>query len=285
MGSSVGAVIPSFNRAQSTWAAVRSALASTRPLERIVVVDDASEPRLAVPADLAGERSLTLIRLEQNSGPSAARARAVATLDTDYVAFLDSDDLWVPEKLAAQMAVLAELAFDPLAAVVCPWTVTGEGGVVLETRRPRASASLSDFASGCWYAPGTTMVMARRAILDAGNFDPRLRRLEDLDLMLRFAQAGGRLVVAPLTGASIARGRNARRATVDQAAALLRLKFGRDGPSALPPAVYRRLDAWLAIEEVVAARNDGAWPRAFARLGHSFLMAPRLSIQLERWWS
>jgi len=94
----VSVVIPTYNRAAFCEEAVRSVLGQTIPPLEIIVVDDGSTDdtrrRLA---------SLPITYLRQaNRGPAAARNRGIDTAGGEYIAFLDSDDMWQPEKLARQ---------------------------------------------------------------------------------------------------------------------------------------------------------------------------------------
>lgn len=282
MGSSIAVVVPAFGRAAELAAALRSVLAQTRPAERVLVVDDGSTPPLVLPVDLVGH--VELLRLSVNAGAAAARQSAIEVLDTTHVAFLDSDDTWHPDKLARQAAMLEQPGVSDNVAIACGWSYTDRAGRIVRTLLPHASASLADFCSGCWFCPGSTVLMSRRALLRAGGFDPRLRRLEDLDLFLRFALAGGRLAVAPFVGATIRKGSNARRLHVDQAAAILRGKFARTLAEHAEPGLRQRLEAWLAVEQAAAAFNEGQRVRGAMHLARSLALRPRLGLHLADWW-
>jgi hypothetical protein len=108
-------VIPTFNRARTVVRAVESVLAQTVPVLEVIVVDDGSEDDTggicsAMPAPVRYVR-------QRNAGPAAARNRGMREARGEYVAFLDSDDVWHPQKLEAQ---LASLAACPEAA----WSIT-----------------------------------------------------------------------------------------------------------------------------------------------------------------
>lgn len=283
MQISVGVIIPVHNRPDGAAAALRSVVNQTLQPAAIVLVDDCSQPPLSVPASVRVDPRISTIRLKQNSGPSAARQAGLEALHTSHVAFLDSDDVWAPGKLSNQVRLLESLGNSEMTAVSCGWRwVDGRG--LSETRLPRASARLSDFVSGCWFCPGSTALMSVSALGRIGGFDPTLRRLEDLDLFIRFARAGGRLEVVSSIDATIRRGRNAGRAEVDQAAARLRAKYSQSGAEPLPSVPYRRLLAWLAVEEAAAARNERQVFRMASRLAYSLMVQPRLGVQLRDWW-
>ena len=122
------------------------------------------------------------------------------------------------------------------------------------------------------------MVMSRAILLKAGGFDTRLRRLEDLDLFIRFAQAGGILETVSSAGVIVRRGYNGKIAPVEQAAALLTEKYIAAGPRQLAPDAQRRLRSWLAVERAVAARNEGQNLRMLRLLATSFALACNAAI-------
>lgn len=282
---SVGVVIPAFGRTDELARAITSVLTQTRPPDDIVVVDDGSKPPLTVAGPHGAHVKVRLVRHAVNQGAAAARQTGVEALSTTHVAFLDSDDTWLPEKLERQLEIL-ETAHDRGAtAVTCGWRYQFDDGVLGPVMVPRPAYHVRDFASGCWFCPGSTVVMSRAMLLKAGGFDARLRRLEDLDLFIRFAQAGGILDTVTGAGVIVRRGYNGKIAPVDQAAALLTEKFVADGPRQLPPDAQRRLRSWLAVERAVAARNEGKHLQMLRLLAASFALVPRRQIQLSPWWT
>ena len=98
-------VIPTWNRAHLVCDAINSAL-NQRPGDvEVIVVDDASSDNTArLVSDTYGD-SIRLLRLSERSGAGAARNAGVALARGDFVAFLDSDDVWLPGKLDAELRV------------------------------------------------------------------------------------------------------------------------------------------------------------------------------------
>jgi glycosyltransferase involved in cell wall biosynthesis len=102
----VSVVIPLRNRVDMTIEALRSAQSQTHGNLEILLVDDGSTDDVSVLSDIAAEdRRIKLIRQEW-AGAAAARNRGVGVAQGAYVAFLDSDDLWAPEKVARQLAFM-----------------------------------------------------------------------------------------------------------------------------------------------------------------------------------
>src|SRR6185312_15790823 len=100
----VSVVIPTFNRRHLILRAIESVVRQTYPRVEVIVVDDAStDGTVEFLESKRFKAPLRVIRLEQNSGPSAARNKGIAHASGKYVALLDSDDYWLPGKLAGQV--------------------------------------------------------------------------------------------------------------------------------------------------------------------------------------
>src|SRR5262249_58180797 len=102
----VSVIIPAFDRATWVGEAIASVLAQTYPHLELIVVDDGSHDATSEVVQELGQ-ALTYIR-QAHAGVSAARNRGVAASRGVMVAFLDSDDLWLPRKIAAQVALLQQ---------------------------------------------------------------------------------------------------------------------------------------------------------------------------------
>jgi glycosyltransferase involved in cell wall biosynthesis len=99
-----GVVIPAWNAARTLAEAVASVQAQTVPPARLIVVNDGSTDETG---RIVRELGLGVELLEQtNTGPGAATTTGFAALDTPLIATLDADDLWLPEKMAKQLAAL-----------------------------------------------------------------------------------------------------------------------------------------------------------------------------------
>src|SRR5688572_2235335 len=102
----VSVIIPTHNRAESVFNAVTSVIKQTLEDIEIIVVDDASNDNTAEALARLRDKRIRFIRHEMNKGGAAARNTGILNCKSDYIAFLDDDDEWLPEKLAKQMAVL-----------------------------------------------------------------------------------------------------------------------------------------------------------------------------------
>jgi len=106
MSDRVSVIIPTYNRSRLVGAAIDSALAQTHPAVEVIVVDDGSTDDTAERLAAYGAR-IRVIR-QPNAGVCAARNAGMALADGAFIAFLDSDDEWLPWKLAAQIAAFRQ---------------------------------------------------------------------------------------------------------------------------------------------------------------------------------
>ncbi len=190
---SISVVVTSYNSQDTIGDAVASVLAQTHLPEEIIVVDDGSTDKsLEVLAQFAGR--ITVVR-QDNQGPSAARNAGIAAASGEWIAFLDGDDSWHPEKLALQLVAMDR--FSDAAVIASDWTRAPFGTYAHdEPRIERVFAS--EIAVLNRYQ--TSTVLARRTVLDAaGGFDSALDSAEDWDLWLRVSKLKpGILIRLPL---------------------------------------------------------------------------------------
>ncbi|MCX6033075.1 MAG: glycosyltransferase family A protein [Chloroflexi bacterium] len=183
----VSVIIPTFNRAGYLIEAIESVLAqSYRPIE-IIVVDDGSTDGTAEEI-VSHFGAAVRYAWQLNQGASVARNAGIALAQGDLLAFLDSDDLWEPEKLTLQVATL----------ITNPDTEAVLGRV-----RQFYSPELSEEArSRLWcpdgllpgYVPGALLIW-RKAFLRVGLFEPQLRVGEFMSWMIRAREAELRTVM------------------------------------------------------------------------------------------
>src|SRR5215217_3734904 len=102
----VSVIVPAYNAAGYLERALASALAQTMPDLEVIVVDDASsDTTFEVACKIAARASrVRVLRNERNSGENASRNRAISTARGEWIALLDADDEWLPERLERMLA-------------------------------------------------------------------------------------------------------------------------------------------------------------------------------------
>jgi glycosyltransferase involved in cell wall biosynthesis len=194
----ISVVIPTYNAAAFLVEALESVRAQTRPAAETIVVDNGSTDASATIAKEAGARVLLLDR----PGLSAARNTGIRAASQPWIAFLDADDLWHPDKLASQWQAVETCPQAGL--VITDFTEFDSTGVRIRSfleqrenyqairRREMAPAVMccesesfqTHFLRGNFFAPSA--VLARREVLlDAGLFDEALTHMEDRECWLR----------------------------------------------------------------------------------------------------
>jgi glycosyltransferase involved in cell wall biosynthesis len=180
----VSIIIPTHNRKAFVLEAVGSVLAQTYEDFELIVVDDGS-------ADGTGE---ALKRYEEslhylyqaNQGVSAARNNGLSLAQGEFIAFLDSDDLWLPKKLAIQIAFMDQ---HPEAQICYTDELWVRRGVRTNPKKRHAKYSGEIYPHClplCIISPSSAL-MQRALFAQVGTFDPGLPVCEDYDLWLRVA--------------------------------------------------------------------------------------------------
>jgi glycosyltransferase involved in cell wall biosynthesis len=165
----ITAVVPAYNASGFISRAIRSALDQTVPPDQVIVVDDGSADDTA---DVAGSFPVQVIR-QKNGGPAAARNAAIRAASSEWIAFLDADDAWHPDKIERQIPCLG----DPQLGVLSAWSRWPAGPVDFESLWAVNKITTS------------SAVVRKAAIEDAGYFDEdrQLISVEDYNLWLRIA--------------------------------------------------------------------------------------------------
>jgi glycosyltransferase involved in cell wall biosynthesis len=195
MQGQTSVVIPCYNSQEFLYEALASVREQTAPVREIVVVDDGSPVPIQAPQAWDGP-PLKVVRTP-NRRSAAARNHGVQLTSGELVAFLDADDLWLADKIAAQERALAS---DP-GAVACYTRCTEEPGFFAFGPYPPPDVAEDEFLKVLWYNnffPPSSVVVRRQAFLKTGGFLDNLGTgAEDLELWVRL-QSLGRFLQVPL---------------------------------------------------------------------------------------
>ncbi len=191
-----GVVIPTYNRADLIAATLQSVLAQEHPAARIIVVDDGSTDDTVARAR-AFAPAVTVLE-QTNAGPGAARNRGIdAADDCDYIAFLDSDDLFLPWTLATYAQALARHG-RPAFLLSSAIEFRHDNELAQLHQQPISTQAFPDYyaSSDADYWIGCSVVCVRRDALQAvGAFCPQRINQEDCDLWLKLGAAPGFVVI------------------------------------------------------------------------------------------
>lgn len=186
----VSVIIPAYNRAKTIRRCLDTVLAQTTRPHEIIVVDDHSTDETA---KIVGEYKNSGVRcliLERHSGAQAARNEGIRKAMGDWIAFQDSDDEWLPDKLEKQVKALAEHSFDPWLVVHTNMFCSNS------TERRRFSIELPVVEGNNVYPllltkPGPMfqgMLVSRLALDKVNMLDERILSYQEWDTSIRLAK-------------------------------------------------------------------------------------------------
>jgi glycosyltransferase involved in cell wall biosynthesis len=183
--TAVSVIIPTYNRAGRLLRAISSVLYQTFTDSELIVVDDGSDDETADCLKPVKDR-IKYIRHPDNLGVSAARNRGIKASKYPFIAFLDSDDYWLPGKLSTQMAFFKR---NPEAVACQTEEIWIRNGVRVNPGKRHLKPSGDIFVPSlrlCLVSPSA--VMLKRSVLDeVGLFDEDLPACEDYELWLRIS--------------------------------------------------------------------------------------------------
>jgi glycosyltransferase involved in cell wall biosynthesis len=260
-GPDIAVVLATYNRKHSLPRAIASVLMQEGVRFELIVVDDAS-------CDNTGDYLVTLrdprirtITAECNGGPSAARNLGLKAARAGIVAFLDSDDAYLPGRLAAPLA-----AFAGDAGLVC----TLSSAIRHDRKRSREGRIPATCLAGpafewaliCDLIPveATSITVRRKAALAAGGFCERLRLTEDREFLIRLARHGAALLVSEPLWEKFWGDDNLSNDWAKAARGLI--AYARERPEIA--GRYRKIGTYLATKVLIADLRLGLW-QAFWR--------------------
>ena len=192
----ISVIIPTFNRAHTLLRALGSVLAQSYPASEIIVVDDASVDNTELL--IKAYAQIKFIKLIENRGVSHARNEGIKQASSEWIALLDSDDEWNPDKLAKQVA--AAKAYPGVHAFHTNeiWIRNGKRVNPMNKHVKPDGWVYEASLSMCCISPSS--ILLHRSLLEqCGEFDESLPACEDYDLWLRiFSRYPVKLIDEPL---------------------------------------------------------------------------------------
>ena len=308
MSPAISVVIPAFRVAPYIATTLESVFQQTVTDLEVLVVNDGSPDTAALREAVAPYRDRIRYIEQPQGGPSKARNTAIAAARGELLAFLDGDDLWAPTCLASLQALLAAAPDAVLA-----WADSRPFGVgvppaaptLMASEPPEGPCDVTALLTGRCVVFTSTVLVRRRAVLDAGGFDETLHRCEDFDLWLRLAMRGRLLYTRDILGHRRLHpsSQSASPAAMLRAQVAVRQRFVAatpldDDARRAAAAADRRCEAQLALADGhrLLADGDAAGARLALALAAESLpsvklaatlrllaVAPSIAIALQRW--
>lgn len=188
----VSVIIPTYNRGYCIENAIQSVLNQTWKNIEVLVVDDGSKDNTeSVVANIKDDR-IHYLKLEQNMGANYARNLGIKEARGKYIAFNDSDDEWLPEKLEKQMKHFRELG-EEYAVVYCTVTKYENGNVVeiapdINNSDERIIGDVYEYMLQKMFISTQTLLVRKSVLEEVGGFNEEIGRLQDWELLLRIAK-------------------------------------------------------------------------------------------------
>lgn len=185
----VSIVLPTFNRGDILRGAVESVLALDEESFELIVVDDGSTDSTESELQQLRDPRISVITLPTNAGANIARNVGIRAARAPYVAFLDSDDTFLPGRLSRPLEILRQ---QPHIGIVLSAFTTEKAAKITVFSMPQRVYTGRDMlrlVARRVIQPTTSGLTVRKDILHAvGGFDPTLQRMQDSDLVMRVAQ-------------------------------------------------------------------------------------------------
>jgi len=186
----ISVVIPTFNRQNTITYCLDSVLAQTYKDLEVIVVDDCSRDNTVSIVRSYPDSRVRCVVLEKNSGAQTARNRGILEAKGDWIAFNDSDDEWLPDKLEKQVSVLANADYDPWNFVYCNAYRYDKAKGIKNIRLLPVLEGEDQYAT-LLQSPGPlypTIITSKKALEKIGYLDDQIPSFQEWDTSIRLAK-------------------------------------------------------------------------------------------------
>ena len=184
----VSVIIPTHNRAELLKRAINSVLRQTFEDFELIVVDDASSDNTPEVVEGIKDGRIQYVRLKKNSGGPVARNTGIKRARGRFIALLDDDDEWLPNRLELQIEKFESLEKDVGVVYGGFYYVSQDTGEILGKRLPRYRGDVYAYFLKENFVGSPTLLIRRECFKKAGLFDPKLKSSQDWDMWLRIAK-------------------------------------------------------------------------------------------------
>jgi glycosyltransferase involved in cell wall biosynthesis len=193
----VSVIIPTRNRHQLIKRAVMSALNQTFKSLEVLTIIDGKDPATVTELSQIKDRRLRTIELDKNIGAAGVRNKGIELAKGEYIAFLDDDDIWLPQKIERQLQVAQQSTYRYPIVSSRFRAITAKGEFIWPTRIPQASESVGEylFIRNSWFKGesylATPTILLPKQLVESIRFNENLFKYEDYDLLLKISQVEG----------------------------------------------------------------------------------------------
>ena len=189
----VSVVIPAYNVAPFISETLQSVFAQTSANYEVIIVNDGSPDTEDLERALEPYLNRIVYIKQENRGAGAARNAGIMAARGEFIAFLDADDLWLPDYLSEQLAFMRSGTYD---LVYADALLFGEsplaGRTFMQIAPSNGLVTFQSLISGKCNVITSGVVARRRLILEVGLFDEQLRNSQDFELWVRLVRHGAR---------------------------------------------------------------------------------------------
>ncbi|ASA78486.1 glycosyltransferase [Thermococcus sp. 5-4] len=184
----VSVIIPTYNRANLLKRAIESVISQRFEDFELIVVDDASPDNTPEIVESINDTRIRYIRLKENSGGPVARNTGIKKARGKFIALLDDDDEWLPNRLEVQVRKFENLDREFGVVYGGFYYVSQQDGKILGKRLPRHRGDVYEHFLRENFIGSPTLLIRRECFKRAGLFDPKLTSSQDWDMWLRIAR-------------------------------------------------------------------------------------------------
>ncbi len=185
----ISVIIPTYNRGHLINRAIQSILNQSYKDFEIIVVDDGSIDNTKEVIESFRDERIRYIHYKENKGANAARNIGIRAAKGDYIAFQDSDDEWLPQKLEKQIKILKDAPSDVGLVYTSFWRIMNDRRLYIPPKeiKPKEGYIHINLLKGNFIST-QTMLLRKECFEKAGMFDENLPRLQDWDMVIRLSK-------------------------------------------------------------------------------------------------
>lgn len=186
--SKVSVIIPSYNRAHCIAACIQSVLNQTMQDLEVIIVDDCSKDNTEEVVNKIQDPRVKFIRHDKNQGGAVARNTGIEKASGEFIAFLDSDDLWLPNKLEKQISFMEEKG-DSF-GLCYTWFILQdpEGNEIMRLEYDIQGREIPELLIRNYVGTFSSVVFRASVLKAVNGLDPKMRSCQDWDLFIRANQ-------------------------------------------------------------------------------------------------